>query len=258
MSDAIIPSKELYEKLKSQPPEVRYKFGLEKLDGLTEGFALGELITITGYSGHGKTTMCQTLTTNLDELKMRVLWFSYELTQRQFLNKFAPYTSFYLPEKNRSARLDWIEKKIAEGIRKYQTNVIMIDHLHYLVDMMPESGMSQTQIIGDVCRRLKQMALNLNIAIFLIAHTKQPKEDKAPDLSSLRDSSFIAQESDAVYAINRIKKRGYSSDLFEADSYIYILKQRHTGQMGKRVRISYNQNRFTEAISPDEEKQIKV
>jgi replicative DNA helicase len=149
-----------------------------------------------------------------------------------------------------------------DAIKKFGIRAVFIDHLHYIVEMIPKGNLSQSAVIGDVCRRLKQMAIKYNITVFLIAHTAQPKgEDNSnqqPTLSSIRDSSFIAQESDAVYAINRVKKKGFSSEIYENDSWFLILKQRRTGTMGKKVKLSYINNTFVETLSNEDGNKIAV
>jgi replicative DNA helicase len=259
----IISSHDLQKKLSSLPKEARYSTGIKGIDVLTEGFGPGELIIVTGYSGHGKTSFCQTLTVNIARNKMKSLWFSFEMTARQFLRKFnSPMPLFYIPEQGNNVGFDFVERATEEAIKKFGIRAIFIDHLHYIVEMIPRGNLSQSAVIGDVCRRLKQLAIKLNITVFLIAHTAQPKgEDNTnqqPSLSSIRDSSFIAQESDAVYAINRVKKKGYSSEIYENESWFLILKQRRTGTMGKKVKLSYVNNTFVEAISSEDENRIAV
>lgn len=259
----IISSHDLQKKLSSMPTEPRYSMGIRGIDILTEGFGPGELIIVTGYSGHGKTSFCQTLTMNIARNKIKSLWFSFEMTARQFLRKFnSPMPLFYIPEQGDNNGFDFIERATVEAINKYGIRTIFIDHLHYIVEMIPKGNLSQSAVIGDVCRRLKQLSIKLNITIFLIAHTAQPKGDDSstqmPTLSSIRDSSFIAQESDAVYAINRVRKKGYSSEVYDNDSWFIILKQRRMGTMGKKVKLSYINNTFVEAITNEEENKIAV
>jgi replicative DNA helicase len=250
----IISSHDLQKRLSSLPKEPRYSMGIKGIDNLTEGFGPGELIIVTGYSGHGKTSFCQTLTMNIARNKIKSLWFSFEMTARQFLRKFnSPMPLFYIPEQGGNTGFDFVERATVDAIKKFGIRAVFIDHLHYIVEMIPKGNLSQSAVIGDVCRRLKQMAIKYNITVFLIAHTAQPKgEDNSnqqPTLSSIRDSSFIAQESDAVYAINRVKKKGFSSEIYDNDSWFLILKQRRMGTMGKKIKLSYINNTFVEALS---------
>ena len=255
----IISSHDLREKLKTLPKEKRFPLGIKAIDYLTRGFGQGELIIITGYSGHGKTTLAQNFTTNISRNKMNCLWFSFELTSQQFLRKFnEPLPLFYIPEKNVATGHKYIEEAIDLALREHPVHAVFIDHLHYIVEMMPGSGLNQSSIIGAACRSLKRYAVDKGITIFLIAHTTQPRGDDPPNLGSIRDSSFIAQESDAVYCINRIRKKGYSSEEYGTDSWFTILKQRETGNIGKKVKLTFENNIYHEAITSDDERKIQV
>lgn len=230
----------------------QYRLGIDAIDRLTDGFEPGELIIFTGYSGHGKTSIAQTLTVNFEHTGVPTMWFSYEVTPIQFFGKFKMLPKFYLPRALSSSNLQWIGQKIDEGINKFGIKIVFIDHLHYLVDMMPNNGgANNSLVIGSLVRDLKKMALAKEIVIVLIAHTGQPKDDKAPDMNSIRDSSFIAQEADAVFAINRIKERKLGADLYSDESNFLILKHRRKGTMGRRVKLQYKDNIFYESIKQD-------
>ncbi len=61
--------------------------------------------------------------------------------------------------------------------------------------------------IGAIVRRIKRFAVENDFIIFLLAHIKK---NEGEDLSyrDLRDSSFIAQDSDTVIMIKRTPKEG--------------------------------------------------
>jgi len=256
MDDRIITSHEFYEEVKAMPPEKRYLFGIKSIDSVTEGFTHGDLIVVSGYTGHGKTSLCQTISYNLGQEEVPSLWFSYELSARQFFNKYKDKTVplFYMPKKNRPYDLVWLEKKIAETNQTHNVKVVFIDHLHYVVPMLT-GDLKKSDAIGDTMRRLKQIAVKYNIVIFLMAHTKQPKDQLAPTLGDLRDSSFVGQESDAVYVIHRPAKRG-KRDEFEEFNYFTIIKQRHTGVIGKKIKLEMHNKMFYDQIDLEDERAL--
>lgn len=49
------------------------------LDAVTDGFHSGQLIIVSGTTGQGKTTLCETFTKALIEQDIKPLWFSYEI-----------------------------------------------------------------------------------------------------------------------------------------------------------------------------------
>ena len=256
MDDKIITSHDFYNEIKAMPPEKRYSFGIKKIDFLTEGFTHGDLIVVSGYTGHGKTSICQTISYNLSQQDVPSLWFSYELSARQFFNKYKDNAVplFYLPRKNKPYDLEWLEKKICEANEQKQVKVVFVDHLHYIVPMLT-GDLKKSDAIGDTMRRLKQMAVKYQIVIFLMAHTKQPKDKLMPTLGDLRDSSFVGQESDAVYIIHRPAKRG-KRDEFEEYNMFTVIKQRHTGVIGKSVKLEMHNKMFYEEINLDDERTL--
>ena len=115
---------------------------------------------------------------------------------------------FYLPSKNQAQDFDWFMNKCMEAFFKYNTRIFFIDHLHFLVDMARVSNPSLE--IGAIVRRIKRFAVENDFIIFLLAHIKKNEND---DLSykDLRDSSFIAQDSDTCIMIKRTPKNGVNS-----------------------------------------------
>jgi len=254
--DKIVTSHEFYDEIKALPAEKRYSFGIASIDKLTEGFTHGDLIVVSGFTGHGKTSICQTISYNLGQKEISTLWFSFELSARQFFNKYKDKTVplFYLPKKNKPYDLNWLDQKISECQKNFGVKVVFIDHLHYIVPMLG-GELKKSDLIGDTMRRLKQMAVKYEMAIFLMAHTKQPKDQLAPTLGDLRDSSFVGQESDAVYIIHRPTKRG-KRDEFEEFNYFTIVKQRHTGVIGQRRKLEMHDKMFYDQIDYESERAL--
>ena len=199
-TDAVISSKDFKDDLDKRKDEISsFSSGFEDLDKFSGGFEEGELIIVTGYTGHGKTSFLQSLTENFLEQKVKTLWFSYEMTAAQFFSKFKELPLFYLPKELKGSAMHWIEERILEAIMKYRIKVVMIDHLHFLIDLAQIRHPSLE--IGTIVRSLKSMALRYKITLFLIAHTSMPRGDQPPGLENIRDSSFITQEAEATLAI---------------------------------------------------------
>lgn len=241
--DKVVSSKEYQEKLKTQVTRKGYLTSIGRLDQYTNGFETGELTVISGYTGHGKTSFCQTLTSYFADAEIKALWFSFEMTGQQFFAKFPKVPLFYLPLELKGKAMDWIEDRILEGKIKYDIRVVFIDHLHFVIDLATSHPSIQ---IGQVMRSLKTMALKHNISVFLVAHTSMPRGDKTPDLGDIRDSSFITQEADATFVIQRRKVKG--TPFYGAESRLTILKHRRMGTMGKFIDLVYQDQLFKEAI----------
>jgi archaellum biogenesis ATPase FlaH len=226
--DRVISSHEMKLSLDRRTDAViSVKSMIPSLDKAIEDFRDGELIAISGPTKHGKTLLAQTLTANFAKQGKPALWFTYEVPARQFLNQFPEMPMLYMPNKLKAHALDWLEERIIESFEKYRTRIIFIDHLHYLVDM---ARMKSPSIeIGTVVRRLKGIAVNREMIIFLLCHTTKGNQDGTLSYASIRDSSFVSQESDSVFMIKRTPDEG------ENTAGLRVEFHRRTGVMERVV-----------------------
>lgn len=205
--DKILTSYEMRDKMISEKHDchILVRSGIPGIDHACDGFRDGELIVISGPTKMGKTLLAQTFTVNFSKQHQYACWFSYEVPARQFLEQFPALPLFYLPTNNKAQDFNWFMERCLEAHFKYNTRIFFIDHLHFLVDMARVNNPSLE--IGAIVRRIKRFAVENDFVIFLLAHIKKNETD---DLSyrDLRDSSFIAQDSDACIMIKRIPKEG--------------------------------------------------
>lgn len=205
--DRIVSSHEMSLKLKESPDSIiQVKSFIPSLDSVIEDFRDGELIIISGPTKNGKTLFAQTLTANFTKQQYFPLWFSYEVPARQFLSQFPDLPLIYLPKRLKAHALPWVEERIQESFLKFHTRIIFIDHLHFLFDMARTRNPSIE--IGTVIRKLKTLAVNNGLIIFLLCHTTKGKSENDLSYESIRDSSFISQESDSVLMIKRTPEKG--------------------------------------------------
>jgi len=208
--DQVTTSFELRDKLQAlkREPYVNVKSLLPGIDYACEGFRDGELVVIAGPTKNGKTLLAQTLTVNFTKQKEYPCWFSYEVPARQFLEQFPELPLFHLPSRNKAQDFGWFMERCLEAFFKYHTRIFFVDHLHYLIDMARVGNPSLE--IGAIVRRIKRFAVDNDFIIFILAHIKKNESD---DLSyqDLRDSSFIAQESDSVIMVKRTPKEGQNA-----------------------------------------------
>lgn len=208
--DKVLTSFELQDKLNAdkKEPYVSVMSGIPGIDYACEGFQDGELIIISGPTKQGKTLLAQTFTVAFTKKKHFPCWFTYEVPPRQFLSQFPILPLFYLPSNNKAQDFNWFMDRCLESFFKYNTRIFFIDHLHFLVDMARVSNPSLE--IGAIVRRIKRFAVDNDFVIFLLCHIKKNEGD---DLSykDLRDSSFIAQDSDTCIMIKRTPKIGQNT-----------------------------------------------
>jgi replicative DNA helicase len=180
------------------------------------GLRTGEVVVITGYQKNGKTlfaeSWCRAMAKRNSQAK--VVIFSYEVQPDAMLAKYVrdeDSLEFYLPMSLETMDFDWLKNRCLEAKLKHECSIVMIDHLHFMVDMSTKQNMSLN--IGGFMRRLKQeIALGLNMAVLLIAHQQKSRDDQEASINTIRDSSFITQESDATIVVSR-RKNLNKSDL---------------------------------------------
>jgi len=251
----VISCKEALENSKNQK-ESNYHFDskIPALDELIDGFESGELIIVSGPTKNGKTALCQTFTINLEREGTKCLWFEFEVPERQFLKQFKDLPLFYLPKSLKHKDIDWIKDRILEGIIKYNTRVVFIDHLHYLIDLYTKNA---SMDIGKAIRDLKRFAVENDIVIFSMAHMTKTKPGEALSEYSIRDSSFISQEADSTMIIQReakIKRKEGSEYLdYTGKTFLTVLNHRRTGTMGKRIELIFKDGYLSEMSYAKEE-----
>ncbi|MGR3221207.1 MAG: DnaB-like helicase C-terminal domain-containing protein, partial [Candidatus Anammoxibacter sp.] len=183
---------------------------------------------VSGPRKSGKTLFAQTLTHTFFNQDLGCLWFSYELTPRQFFRAFGSekLPIFFMPQKNKAHDLEWIKDRIIESIAKYGVSVVFIDHLHFLFDIAKSRNASIE--IGQVIRFLKGIAIDLNIVIFVLCHMNNIQPGIEPTDVNFRDSSFVASESDTGLIIWRVLN---SPD----QAWLKICYSRRTGAWEEKI-----------------------
>jgi replicative DNA helicase len=250
--DKVLPVSAIYKEIqqrKSLEPKEKYMTGFQTLDDKTTGIYPGQLWVLSAPTGQGKTILLQNITENLSRENIPCLWFTYEVPQDEFVERFCgDIPNFYMPRKNVDYNIAWLKKRVLEGIAKFNTKVIFIDHLHYLLDMKALSMGNSSLIIGGIMRELKQLAIQTNTSIFLVAHMKHTSIDTVPTKESIRDSSFISQEADVVLMLWRCREKDSNSPtgfVYTDYSNLLIDKVRRTGNNGF-LKLGFYKGRFKE------------
>lgn len=228
--DRVLSAEEISLKFKDQPDSIiNAKSFIPSLDAGMDGFREGELIVISGPTKQGKTLLAQSLTVAFHKQQYYPLWFSFEVPVRQFLSQFHTMPLIYMPAKLKPHALDWFKERVQESFEKYHTRIIFCDHLHYLIDLARLRNPSIE--IGQIIRSLKTLAVEGNFVIFLLCHTSKGATEDNLSFESIRDSSFISQESDSVLMIKRTPDKG------ETTARLRIEFHRRTGVLEKVIKL---------------------
>ena len=227
--DRVVAAQEVAEELAlTADASFRVNTGFPSIDRICNGVEAGELIVVSGPTSGGKTTFLMSITQNMAKEEVKSAWFTLEVTPRQFITKISNQGMlpiFYLPrrgfedvpkefvtaferEHGRTFQMfDWIEFKIIEASIKFDTKVIFIDHVHQLFSLA-KIGQSRNMSaeVGDLVAKIKNLAVQHNLIIFLIAHNRDDAENKNKDpyMESVRDSGLIIRYADTVIGIWRV------------------------------------------------------
>lgn len=191
--------------------------GYSNIDALTRGFEPGELIIVGAVEGVGKSMLVQNIFHNIGLRGIPNLFISMEMTNEEAEKRYiemqmdvdqcsreeAAEKIGTLPlyaYKTENMNLDELDEKIGEAKEKFGIKILAIDHLHYFA---PQDTQNSSAVIGYLIRTLKMMARKHGLPMVVISHLTKQKSKKMPDKSSLRDSSFIAQDADCVIMLNR-------------------------------------------------------
>lgn len=237
--DEVISATELKRRLDREPKPVwSCRSKLPFLDRHIGDFKPGQLITASGTTGHGKTTLYRTITQALVEQDIPLMWLTFEIGSEELISDIPEIyrDHFYLPAKITSKDFSWIEDRTLEAILKYKCKAVFIDHLHRIVDLAKIQNSSLA--IGSTVQNLKLMAVNHGVIVFLIAHTTKTRTDSELGLGDIRDSSLIEQESDVVLYTWRAKT--------EFHNFIKIAKNRPKGIIDKKFEVVLRDGRYWE------------
>ena len=218
----------------------KFETGFAELDSVLDCVTTGEVMVISGLTGNGKTLFAKTLIRNLSGQNIPCLVLSYEVMTEEFLRPFQEDnllgSIFYVPMELKTGFVPWVEEKVIEARLKYNNKVILIDHLHYVVDMKTDK---MTQNIGAAMRCLKEIAIKHNQTVVVIAHQEKLKDDKEPGIETLRDSSFVGQEADVVIIVHRIPdskpEKGFDPTYDQGYALVKVDKARRSGAFHKRL-----------------------
>jgi len=215
--------------------------GYRKLDKIIGGLAKEELIVIGGGTGQGKSLFSQAIALNVALSGKRVLMFVLEMPPRDNTIRFMsmrksenieinndslaelPIDYFYGDKVNLKLLDKVVEKAVENG-----TELVIIDHLHFFARAVD----NQSAEIGNITREIKMIARRHKVPIILISHIRKMNNIMAdPQLDDLRDSSFIAQDSDLVIMIWRNMENPNSEEFNILKAF--VRKNRRRGQLGE-------------------------
>lgn len=229
-------SEEILADIRSRPKVEAYKTGVASLDDITGGFRDQQVITIGAHSKHGKTAFGLFLLEKLESLNPVMIPLEQsneELIEQRYENGYS--IPKFLSPKALAARVsvDWIEERVVEGIAKYNTKLVLIDHLGYINDMDGDYKRENHSLrIEKVMQSLKNVAKKWNVVVVLLVHIVKADEAKPPTLEDLKGSQAILGESDKVIMLWRKNKKSGKVQVYEDKTMLAVLANRRNGRNG--------------------------
>lgn len=248
--------------------------GLSALNRKTNGFQGGDLVVIAGETSMGKTALALSICSVAAD-HTSVLFFTLEMTANQLTSRLMAMESGYNSSRILASKMSesellelssrsvnvrgkqlWIEKdtdidKIIVSIRKtkslYKTRIVVIDYLQLITS---RSQGNKEQKTAEIARRLKNLAIEIDIPVILISQLNRDSNNPFPRLSRLRDSGQIEEAADIVIFVYRPEY--YGKDQFADHSpaigraQIIVAKGRNIGTGSFYTEFDSNTTKFSD------------
>lgn len=242
--DKVIPFEDIIQKIKTSKDEEKIMTGWTKFDDIIKGFRYQQVVVVSALTKSGKTSFLMDLTTRIE--KYNPLWFAFEESAEELVRKYMergeePPKAF-TPEAMKGSAIDWVESKIVEAIAKYDSRVVFIDHLDFVVSFKAENHHLN---VAQAMRDIKGLAKKWNVVIFLVCHLTKAKMDMQPTLEDLRGSAAIGQEADTVIILWREARRENGKMVITDNVNVSVQANRRFGKTGN-VEMHYDNGKFTE------------
>ena len=227
----LVWSKDTLEEIKTRPKRETHKSGIPEFDRITGGFRPQQMIGIGAQSGHGKTAFGLWVLKAYEKLNPVLI--PLEQSSEELIEQRAENGQFipnYLSPKKHSAHVDpdWIEQRIVESIAKYNSKMVMLDHMGYIEVGADYRREGEHLRIEKKLQALKHLAIKWNVVIVILIQLSQMEEEQAPQLRDLKGSSAIRQELDQILLLWRNN-----------------IKQGKARAYNNKVLLSMQKNRFT-------------
>lgn len=231
----LVWSEDTLAEIKEKPQRESLMTGCKEFDDLTGGFRAQQMIGVGAHSGHGKTAFGMYLLKKYEHLNPVLVPLeqsSEELIEQRLSNsQFVP--NYLSPKKHQSrVQTDWIEERIVEGIAKYNTRLVVLDHMGY-IDAGTRYERSGEHIqIEKKLQDVKHLAIKWNVIIVILIQLNQLDEAIPPTLRDLKGSSAIRQECDKVVFLWRKNESKGKVRIYTNDVLVSLQKNRATGKNG--------------------------
>lgn len=244
--------------------------GLVDVDHKLGGLHPSDLLILAGRPSMGKTALATNIAFNAAQLFLSdstdgapVLFFSLEMSAEQLANRILSsesgissdnirrgtiksdefpklvtttqritQTPLYIDD-TPALTIAAVRNKARRAKRQYNIGMIVIDYLQLLSGGGKGSETNRVNEISEITRGLKALAKELNVPVIALSQLSrevEKRDDKRPQLSDLRESGSIEQDSDVVMFV-------YREEYYESRKEPEIGTPAHAEWMGKMAKI---------------------
>ena len=210
--------------------------GLARLDWSTSGLQRGQLWTIGGATGSGKSALAQAIARHVASLMQRVYFASLEMGAVPLVHRLAAMfsgldllkiISWKLTDEQRRAHIEALnqERPIADRIHVDDRARLTLEDVRAELAVLAASGglglavvdymqlvspsgrhSSREREVAETARGLKQLAMEFEIPIIGCSQLSRAADDVGePSLSHLRESGELEHASDVVLLIGAVE-----------------------------------------------------
>jgi replicative DNA helicase len=262
--------------------------GFTDLDRITGGLQKSDLIILAARPAIGKTSLALSLAHNAAmKYQQSIAVFSLEMSKEQLVQRFLSMDAGIDQQRLRTGWIEddewdriiysmgplseaniWIDDtagistvEMRSKARRLQArhgiDMIIVDYLQLMQSSVGgKRNENRVQEISEISRNLKGLARELNVPVLALAQLSravESRQSKVPQLSDLRESGSIEQDSDIVMFI-------YRDDVYNPDSErkniadIIIAKHRNgpVGEVSLYFQASQTRFRDLEVTPPVE------
>lgn len=250
---------EYMEELKDHTAKPKSLSGIKCLDTIVDGFEAGDIVIVGGRPGLGKTALAVNLACNNLRSGRSVLFFSFEMTSRQILERLVgcwgrivvknisghygektlrqmqeigeeiARKPFYVAQ-SMNPTLESLEQVLEQHAAKFgPPDLVVVDYLQLMTSMRRFDNRNQE--LTYISRGLKTLAMKAKLPMLVISQLRRPGQGdttKNPQLHHLRDSGSIEADADVVILLGFVAIKNAGND---AILNLNVAKNRH-GQAG--------------------------
>lgn len=228
------------------------------------GWHGGDLIIIAGETSMGKSTLATTIAYNMASAGVPCAYYSLEMSSKQLVARImarqtevssstmlygrlndSEYNRVYdntLKTKNLPMYFDENNKTsfnaVCSSIRAMRKTMgIRVAFIDYLQILANGRGENREQLIGDMARDLKRLAVETDTVIVALSQLARDRQNKEPSLNRMRGSGQIEEACDMAVLI-------YRPNLSSDWAKIYIAKGRNIGLATEKVKFNSSLSYF--------------